>query len=137
MRRTGTGGSGRRATAAALAALAAGGVLAVSGVAGTGGPSGTPATAAFRLANGSAACNYADGAVVCRADGRAAAIVLARDGETREADAGAVAWDASTPVLRPGQSWWNGDVSCLAGETEVTCTGANGELRLGRAAPPG
>jgi hypothetical protein len=137
MRRTGISGQWGRRALAALAALAAGGVLAVSGVAGTGAPGGAPADAEFRLADGSAACNYADGAVVCRADGVDGAAVLESDGSTHDADASAVAWDESTPVLLPGESWWNGEVSCLAGEAEVTCTAADGELRIGEAGAGG
>ena len=130
MRRTGsTGRWGRFATAAALA-LAAGGVLAVTGVAGTGTHDGTPAPAAFRLSDGSAACNYADGAVTCRADGVDAAVALEADGSSHTADASSVAWDHSTPVLLPGESWWNGEVSCLAAEASVTCTVADGSLHV-------
>jgi hypothetical protein len=137
MRRTGVSGHWGRSALAGLAAVAAGGVLAVSGVAGTGAPGGKPADAEFRLADGSAACNYADGAIVCRADGVDAATVLEADGSTHDADASAVAWDDSTPVLLPGESWWNGDVSCVAGEREVTCTAADGELSLGSDAAGG
>ena len=130
MARTGKIGSARRWMVAAALALATGGVLAVSGVAGTGEPGGTPAAAAFRLADDSAACNYADGALVCRADGMAGAVVLEPDGSQRTADASTVAWDHSTPVLLPGESWWNGDVACRADARELTCTAADGELHV-------
>ena len=131
MRRTGSSGLWRRVAVAAAIALAIGGVLAVAGVAGTGTPDGTPAAAAFRLADGSAACNYVDGAVTCRADGVDTAVALEADGSSHAADASSVAWDASTPVLLAGESWWNGDVSCLAGEAEVTCAVTSGSLRIG------
>jgi hypothetical protein len=131
MRRTGIGGHWRRSVLAAFAALGAGGALAVSGVAGTAAPGGMPADAEFRLADSSAACNYVRGAVLCRADGVDGAAVLEPDGSTHAADASAVAWDESTPVLHAGESWWNGEVSCVAGERAVTCRAADGELTLG------
>ena len=43
---------------------------------------------------------------------------------------GDVGWDESTPVLLPGESWWNGDVACVAGEDEVTCSAAGGVLHV-------
>jgi hypothetical protein len=90
MRRTGSSGLWRRVAVAAAIALAIGGVLAVAGVAGTGTPDGTPAAAAFRLADGSAACNYVDGAVTCRADGVDTAVALEADGSSHAADASSV-----------------------------------------------
>jgi hypothetical protein len=137
MARTGKIGSARRWTVAAALALGTGGVLAVSGVAGTGEPGGTPAAAAFRLADGSAACNYADGTLVCRADGMEGAVVLEPDGSQHGAEASTVAWDQSTPVLLPSESWWNGDVACRAGERELSCTAADGELHLAAAGAGG
>jgi hypothetical protein len=115
---------------AAALALGTGGVLAVTGVAGTGAPGGTPAAAAFRLADGSAACNYADGTLVCRADGMNGAVALEPDGSQHGADASSVAWDQSTPVLLPSESWWNGDVACRAGEAELTCSAGDGVLHV-------
>jgi hypothetical protein len=110
--------------------LPAGGVLAVSGIAGTGHPGGTPAAAAFRLADGSAACNYAAGALTCRADGAPGALVLESDGSSHGGDATLVGWDDSTPVLLAGESWWNGEVSCRAGAGEIACTAGNGVLHV-------
>jgi hypothetical protein len=131
MARTGSSEIWLRFAIVAALSLATGGTLAVAGVAGTGTPDGTPAAAAFRLADGSAACNYAAGGVTCRADGVDAAVALEADGSSHAADASSVAWDHATPVLLPGESWWNGDVACLAGETSVTCTVADGSLRIG------
>ena len=59
-----------------------------------------------------------------------AAAVLEPDGSSHEGDVSDVGWDESTPVLLPGESWWNGDVSCLAGEDEVTCSAADGVLHV-------
>jgi hypothetical protein len=124
-----SGWAGRFALAAALA-ITAGGVLAVAGVAGTSAPGGRPAGAAFRLGDGSVACDYADGRVACSAVGRDGAVVLEPDGSSHAGDVGDVAWDDSTPVLLAGESWWNGDVSCVAGEVEVTCSAADGVLHV-------
>jgi hypothetical protein len=130
MRRTGiTGWAGRFALAGALAVVAFG-ALAVAGVAGTATPGGQPATAAFRLGDGSVACDYVDGRVACSAVGRDSAVVLEPDGSSHEGDVADVAWDDSTPVLVPGESWWNGDVSCVAGEDEITCSAADGVLHV-------
>jgi hypothetical protein len=114
----------------AMLALAAGGVLAVSGLAGTGDAGGMPAAAAFRLADGSVACDYAHGRVACSAAGQDEAIVLEPDGSSHAGAVSEVGWDESTPVLLPGESWWNGDLSCLAAEAEVTCTAGDAELHV-------
>jgi hypothetical protein len=133
MRRTGQMWSSvrvRRIGAAAVLALAVGGVLAVSGIAGTG-ESGQPAPAGFRLVDGSAGCAYGpDGTVACRAAGAPSAVVLEPDGDSRSDDR-EVGWDATTPVLLPGESWWNGDVSCRAGEGEIECAAGTGTIRIG------
>jgi hypothetical protein len=134
MERTGYEGSrvrARRLAVAGALVLALGGVLAVSGLAGTGRPGGAPAAAAFRLADGSVACNYAGGRVVCRADGADAVVVLEAGGSSHEDDGRAVYWDDSTPVLLPGESWWHGDFSCRASENEIMCASGSGELRVG------
>jgi hypothetical protein len=131
MGRTGTKGRflhARRAVGVAVIAIALVGVLAVSGLAGTSHSSGAPPAAEFRLADGSTACNYADGSISCRATGAEAGIVLERDGDSH-ADDRFVGWDDTTPVLLPGESWWNGDVSCRAlGESEVVCSAAGGVI---------
>ena len=130
MRRTGTRARAGRTALAGAVALAAGGVLAVSSVAGTGAADGAPAAAAIRLADGSVACAYDDGSVACRADGVERAVVLEPDGEAHTGDAAAVAWDASTPVLLPGESWWNGEAACVAADAGITCRIAEGEIRV-------
>ena len=130
MGRTGSSRIWLRYAIAAALSLGMGGTAAVAGVAGTGAPDGTPAAAAFRLADGTAACNYADGAVTCRADGVDTAVALEADGTAHAVDASSVAWDRSTPVLLPGESWWNGDVSCVAGDARITCTVPDGSLRV-------
>jgi hypothetical protein len=134
MARTGHEGSrfrARRAAASAALVLALGGVLAVSGLAATSHSGGAPAAAAFRLADSSVACNYADGTVACRADRVDAVVVLEADGSSHEDEDRAVAWDDSTPVLLPGESWWHGDVSCRADAREITCSSGPGELHVG------
>ena len=107
-----------------LAVLALGGLLAVSGLAGTG-ERGTPVAASFRLADGSVACAYSEATIRCRADGRPAGLQLYADGDSRAARE-TVRWDRSTPVLLAGESWWNGDISCLGGEREITCSTLSG-----------
>jgi hypothetical protein len=130
MRRTGIRGRAGRFVLAGALAVVAFGALAVAGGAGTSTPGGQPATAAFRLGDGSVACDYADGRVACSAVGRDSAVVLEPDGSSHEGDVGDVGWDESTPVLLPGESWWNGDVSCVAREDEVTCSAADGVLHV-------
>jgi hypothetical protein len=123
------GRAGRFAVAALLAGAAVG-VLAVAGVAGTSTPGGKPAGAAFRLADGSVACDYDGGRIACSSVGRDAAVVLEPDGSSHDGAVSEVGWDESTPVLLPGESWWNGDVSCVAAEGEVTCSAADGVIHV-------
>jgi hypothetical protein len=134
MRRTGTKGQplpARRTAGVAALALAVGGVLAVTGLAGTGASGGDPAPAAFRLPDGSVACNYEDGTVACRADSAPSVLVLEPDGSSHDDEGRHIAWDSSTPVLLPGESWWHGDVSCRASVHEIVCATGTGELYVG------
>jgi hypothetical protein len=115
-----------RATATAVTATAAFGLLAVTGVAGTGTTKGDPAPAAFRLADGSAGCNFLDsGEIACRAAGSPSAVALAPDGDVREPDV-PVSWDDSTPVLQAAESWWHGDFSCSVADGRLGCATASG-----------
>jgi hypothetical protein len=126
-----TGITARAATRFALAAglaLAAGGTLAVAGLAGTAGGDGDPAAAAFRVADGSAACNYADGKLSCRADGMPAAVVLEPDGRAHAGDPSTVGWDDSTPVLLRSESWWHGGFSCRLSAAAIACRSAAGAV---------
>jgi hypothetical protein len=107
---------------AAVAAVV--GTLSVAGFAGTG-DGGTPVSASFRLGDGSVGCAYADGTIRCRSKGGPAALTLEPGGDSHASD-DHVLWDRSTPVLLGGESWWNGDVTCLAGESDITCSTANG-----------
>ena len=119
----------RLASVAALG-LAVVGAAAVSGVASTSAPGGAPVPAAFRLPDGSAGCVFdRSGSIACRRAGAETALVLAPDGTVRERDA-EVSWSAATPVLLPGESWWNGGVSCLAGEKRIRCSSSRGSLTL-------
>lgn len=121
----------RRFGIAAALPVALGGVLAVAGLAAGTGPSGEPAPAGFRLFDSSAGCAYgSDGTIACRAAGAPSAIVLEPDGDSRFDDR-EVGWDETTPVLLPGESWWNGDVSCRAGEVEIECAAGTGTIRIG------
>jgi hypothetical protein len=130
MWRTGARARAGRIALAGAVSLAAGGVLAVSSVAGTAAADGAPAAAAIRLADGSVACAYDAGSVACRADGVEHAVVLEPDGGAHAGDAAAVAWDRSTPVLLPGESWWNGEAACVAADAEIACRIADGEIRV-------
>jgi hypothetical protein len=115
-----------RAAATAVTATAAFGLLAVTGVAGTGASGGDPAPAAFRLADGSAGCNFLDsGEIACRATGSPSALVLEQDGDVRESQV-AVSWDDSTPVLKAAESWWHGGFSCSAADGRLGCATASG-----------
>src|SRR5215207_6529102 len=107
----GTFASRRRLGALAAVAVLAG-LGAVTGTAGTGERGGAPAApAAFRLADGSAACTYlASGDLACRGARTDAAAVLEADGDSRLDDVD-VGWDDETPVLLPAESWWHGNVS--------------------------
>ena len=108
------------------------GLLAVTGVAGTGASGGDPAPAAFRLADGSAGCNFLDsGEIACRATESPSALVLEPDGDVRAADV-AVTWDDSTPVLQAAEGWWHGDVSCGVVEGRLACaTESGGVIEVG------
>jgi hypothetical protein len=121
-----------RAAATAVTATAAFGLLAVTGLAGTGASAGDPAPAAFRLADGSAGCNFLDsGEIACRATGSPSALVLSADGSVRDSDA-AVSWDETTPVLQAAESWWHGDFSCGVAEGRLGCaTGSGGVIEVG------
>jgi hypothetical protein len=111
----------------AVTATAAFGLLAVTGVAGTGASAGDPSPAAFRLADGSAGCNFLDsGEIACRATASPSALVLEPDGDVRADDDHAVTWDESTPVLQASESWWHGDFSCGAADGRLGCATASG-----------
>lgn len=115
-----------RTTATAVTATTVFGLLAVTGLAGTGSAGGDPAPAAFRLADGSAGCNFLDsGEIACRAAESADAIVLARDGDVRLEDV-AVSWNDETPVLQAAESWWHGGYSCDVVEGRLACATASG-----------
>jgi hypothetical protein len=115
-----------RTAATAATATATFGLLAVTGLAGTGASGGDPAPAAFRLADGSAGCNFLDsGEIACRAAESPSALVLAPDGEVRAEDV-AVSWNDETPVLQSAESWWHGDVSCGVVEGRLACATASG-----------
>lgn len=106
-----------------LAALA-GGLLAVSGTAGST-EVGVPAPAAFRLGDGSAGCAFDGERLACRGASSEAAAVLERDGRSRPEDVD-VTWDASTPVLRKTERWFNGTFSCAVEGRNVVCSNAAG-----------
>jgi hypothetical protein len=121
--------TGLRWSAALCGVAVATGLAAVSGVAGTS-RSGEPAPAAFRLGDGSAGCRLVDGdTLACRASGRDAAAVLAADGSSKPGDVD-VAWDDSTPVLLPAESWWQGVFSCRVRAAVVTCAAAGGAITV-------
>ena len=116
-----------RLAAAAAVGLALVGAAAVAGVAGTAASDGAPAPAAFRLPDGSAGCVFdRSGSIACRRAGAATALVLEPDGTVR-AGGRDVAWTAATPVLLPGESWWYGGVSCVAGGGTVVCSTRGGD----------
>ena len=117
------------------------GALAVSGTATVRAGGGVPADASFRVADGSVGCAFSDGRVACRSATMDTAAVLDRDGSTALRDV-PVAWNASTPVLRPTESWWHGDFTCRIADASVVCltldggTIAVGDGHLVGAAPP-
>ena len=114
-----------RAAATGVTATAVFGLLAVTGVAGTAGK-GEPAPAAFRLADGSAGCNFlASGVIACRAMGAPSAVVLEPDGDVRPDDV-TVTWNDATTVLQPAESWWHGGFSCSAADGRISCATASG-----------
>lgn len=115
-----------RAAATAVTAMAAFGLLAVTGLAGTGASAGDPAPAAFRLADGSAGCNFLDsGEIACRATGSPSTLVLSPDGSVRDDDV-TVSWNDATPVLQSAESWWHGDFSCSVPEGRLACASRTG-----------
>jgi hypothetical protein len=116
-----------------VTATVAFGLLAVTGLASTAASGGDPAPAAFRLADGSAGCNFLEsGEIACRATGSTNALVLTRDGEVRTEDA-SVAWNDDTPVLQAAESWWHADFSCSVAQGALVCTsGSGGVIAVGR-----
>jgi hypothetical protein len=121
-----------KTTALLAATVALFGLAAVAAIAGTGDPGGTPAAAAFRLEDGSAACNYrASGEIACRAAEARAAVVLEPSGATRVEPDAVVAWDETTPVLLASESWWNGAVSCRVSAPRIVCAAGEGTISTG------
>jgi len=124
----------------ALAFVAAlGGLLAVSGTANSA-SSGAPATAAFRLADGSVGCAFDGARLACRSANAGNAVVLTSEGRTHADDVGVV-WNAATTVLRSSERWLHGSFSCRVDTEEVICTTLSGGLlaagpaRVGGASP--
>jgi hypothetical protein len=123
-----------RSASITAAAAAIFGLAAMTGIAATGAPDGAPAAAAFRLADGSVACNFRDsGNIVCRGAGRAEAVVLEPGGTTRLEPAAVVSWNDTTPVLLAAESWWNGAVSCRVSGPRVVCSTGAGSVSVGPA----
>ena len=125
----------------ALAVVAVlGGLLAVAG---TARPvsAGAPASAAFRLPDGSAGCAFDGSKLACRAARDTTAVVMNTAGQT-EADRVDVEWNAATTVLRSSERWWHGEFSCGVEDREIVCTTLSGGLlvagaaRVAGAAPP-
>jgi hypothetical protein len=106
------------------------GVLAVAGTAG--GAGGSPAPAAFRLADGSAACAFDGDLLACRGRDATSAVVLRADGSS-EADAVDVAWNDTTPVLRPTESWWHGGFACRVDDNAIVCDRERGSITVAAA----
>ena len=97
-------------------------------VAGTGAVAAPPtsdATASFRLGDGSIACAYESGTILCATSGVRATVVLERDGDSR-ATRRNVAWDASTPALRRTESWWHDGFTCKAQAGGLQCATVSG-----------
>jgi hypothetical protein len=104
------------------------GLLAVSGTASS--PSrGVPAEAAFQLADGSVGCLFTGRRLACRSQSMRHAAILEADGSSSSDDS-PVAWDADTTVLRPSESWWHGEFSCVARAGVVCTTSAGGTLAV-------
>jgi hypothetical protein len=115
-----------RTAATVVTATVTFGLLAVTGLAGTAASGGDPAPAAFRLADGSAGCNFLEsGEIACRAAESPSALVLTGDGDVRAADV-PVSWGDETPVLQAAESWWHGDFSCSVEEGRLECASASG-----------
>jgi hypothetical protein len=115
----------------ALATVAVFALPAVAGVAGTGDP-GSPAAAAFRLADGSAGCNFRDtGEIACRAAGDGEAAVLSPAGDPSTAPATSVGWDRETPVLLAAESWWHGEFRCRVAASQIVCAAGESSIAVG------
>ena len=112
-------------------------------MAGTAGPvsAGAPASAAFRLPDGSAGCAFDGEKLACRALRDTTAVVMDASGQT-EADRVAVEWSNATTVLRSSERWWHGGFSCGVEEREIVCSTLSGGLlvagatRIAGAVPP-
>lgn len=107
-----------------LTALAVGGLLAVGATA-RDTSTGVPAPASFRLADGSAGCAFDGAKLACSGAASSPTVVLDDRGRTRAARH-RVEWDASTPVLRWTESWFNGVFSCRLDERTILCTTTDG-----------
>jgi hypothetical protein len=107
-------------------ALAIGGLLAVGATA-RGVNDGVPAPSSFRLGDGSAGCVFDGTKLACRGSATSSTVVLDAAGRTR-ASREHVAWDASTPVLRRTETWFNGVFSCSVDATTIVCSTADGGL---------
>jgi hypothetical protein len=119
-----------RLTAAVAAVAGATGLAAVSGVGATGRTGGGPAPAAFRLADHAVGCAVvAPDRLVCRAAGAEAGTALDASGAST-ATGEPVAWDASTPVLLPAESWWNGPFACRVRGDAVSCSAGGGAISV-------
>jgi hypothetical protein len=109
-----------------LIALTIGGLVAVGATA-RGVNDGVPAPSSFRLGDGSAGCVFDGTRLACRGASTSSAVVLDAQGRTR-ASRQRVDWDASTPVLRWTESWFNGVFSCRVAVTTIVCSTADGGL---------
>jgi hypothetical protein len=119
-----------RITLLTLLAALAGGLLAVASAARSSSAE-APAPAAFRLADGSAGCEFDGSRLACSSRAGATA-VLGEDGSSRPSDE-AVSWDASTPVLRRAESWWHGGFRCRVDDADdtIVCERENGSIAVG------
>jgi hypothetical protein len=107
-------------------AIAIGGLLAVGATA-RGTNDGVPAPAAFRLGDGSAGCAFDGTKLACRSASASLAVVLDDRGRTRSSRQ-RVKWNASTPVLRRTESWFNGIFSCRVEGEMIVCSTTDGGL---------
>jgi hypothetical protein len=115
-----------------LIALAIGGLLAVGATARSMND-GVPAPSSFRLGDGSAGCVFDGTKLACRGASTSSTVVLDDHGRTR-ASRQRVDWNASTPVLRLTESWFNGVFSCRVDVTTIVCSSADGgQLAVGAA----
>src|SRR5918995_1538930 len=121
-------------------AAAPGGLLAGPGPAAPV-PGGAPASAAFRLPDGSAGCAFDGEKLACRALRDTTAVVMDTSGQT-EAEHVDVEWSNATTVLRSSERWWHGGFSCGVEEREIVCTTLSGGMLvagaslIAGAAPP-